>query len=291
MQKKTILILTIFCLMITNCFSQNRKQISKRGFVGSKDYFVEIPFDYIGKHIFIELVISDKKHYFLFDTGYEITSIDRETAKEINYKFKKEIEFSGSSFTKQKVDLIELPNISISNVNFEKTYGILQDLSLIKQNYKTIKISGVVGNNLIRKTNWQIDYKKKVIRISNKTSKFHIPKTSKIVKLNNENWGLGYVDVQINTKSHKFLFDLGSSGKFTANISFSKYLNEKNTVNQELKQTFPIDTIKIGEIELPNQSITLEKGVSSLIGNTFFENYLLTIDWTKNILYLTPNNI
>ena len=289
MPKIIIFILIILCLTSTNCFSQNSKQISKKGFVSQKDYFVEIPFNYIEKHIFIEVVISDKKYNFLFDTGYEISAIDLDIAKEINYKLKKEIELYGSSVSSQKVNLIELPNISISNINFEKTYGMLQDLFFIKRNYETIKISGVVGNNLMRKTNWQIDYKKKVICISDIMDKFEMPPTSKIVKMNNENWGLGYLDIQIKDKNHKFIFDTGSSGKFTANNSFIEYLNEKNTISPELKQTFPVDKIKIGQIELTNQSIVLEKGVSSLIGNAFFENYLLTVDWNKNILYLTPN--
>lgn len=291
MQQKIILILSILFLTQINCFSQNRKQIAKSGFVNEKDYLVEIPFSYIGKHIFIEVLISDKKYNFLFDTGCEISAIDQDVSKEINYTLKNEIELSGSSFSTQKVGLIELPNISISNVTFEKTYGMLQDLSFIKRNYETIKISGVIGNNLMRKANWQIDYKKSVIRISDKTNKFDIPKTSKIVTMNNQNWGLGYIDTQINTKTYKFIFDLGSSGKFTANTSFIENLDKKKTLNQEeLKQKAPIDKIKIGEIELDNQSISLEKGVASLIGNVFFEDYLLTIDWKKNILHLTPYN-
>lgn len=291
MQQKIILILSILFLTQTNCFSQNRKQIAKSGFVNEKDYLVEIPFSYIGKHIFIEVLISDKKYNFLFDTGYEISAIDQDISKEISYTLKKEIELSGSSVSTQKVRLIELSNISISNVSFEKTYGMLQDLSLIKPNYETIKISGIIGNNLMRKANWQIDYKKSVIRISDKTNKFDIPKTSQIVTMKNQNWGLGYIDTQINTKTYKFIFDLGSSGKFTANTSFIENLDQKKTTNpEELKQKFPIDKIKIGEIELYNQSLSLEKGVASLIGNAFFEDYLLTIDWKKNILHLTPYN-
>lgn len=276
-------------LTYINSFAQNRKQISKNGFVNQKEYFVEIPFNYVNKHIFIEVVISEKKYIFLFDTGCEISAIDLNIAKEINYNLIKEIGVSGSSLTDQKVSLIELQNIAISNLNFEKTYGMLQDLSYIKETAETKKINGIIGNNLMRKAKWQIDYIKKVIRISDKTDKFDILPTSKIVKLNNENWGLGYVNIEINNKSHKFIFDLGSNGKFTANHSFVQYLKEKNTIIKEEKPTFLLDKIKIGEIEINNSSITLEKNVSSLIGNAFFDNYLLTIDWEKNILLLTEN--
>ena len=95
--------------------------------------------------------------------------------------------------------------------------------------------------------------------------------------------------IELNNQKHQFLFDLGSNGEFTANHSFAKFLKEKDTLLQQEKQTFPVGKIKIGEIELNDKSITLEKRASPLLGNAFFENYLLTIDWDKNILYLNQN--
>lgn len=276
--------------IITNCFAQNHKQISKSGFVNQKDYYVEIPFNYVHKHIFIELIISEKKYNFLFDTGSELTLIDLEIAKEINYKLVKEIEISGSSITKQKNSLIELPGIAISNLMFEKTYGMLLDLDFIKRAYENLRIDGILGANLMRKSKWQIDYIKKVIRISDKTEKFNISETAKKIKLNDKNWGLGYVDLEINKKKHEFIFDLGSNGKFTANHSFIKNFHEKSAIITETKQKFELDKVTIGEIELNNQSIVLEKNASSLIGNAFFDDYLLTIDWEKKTLFLNQNN-
>ena len=273
-------------LTLLNGFSQNRKQLSKKGYVKQKEYFVEIPFNYVNKHIFIEVMISEKKYNFLFDTGCEITTIDPKISNEINYKFIKEISLSGSSIDNQKVNLVELPNISISNLIFEETYGMIQDLSYIKENKESNKVNGVIGNNLMRKSRWQIDYVKKVIRISNKIDQFKNIPTAKKIELNNKDWGLGYVDIELNNQKHKFIFDLGSSGELTANHSFVKFLKQKDTLLQQEKQTFPVGKIKVGEIELDDKSITLEKRAASLLGNAFFENYLVTIDWDKNILYL-----
>lgn len=275
-------------LTLSNGFSQNRKQLSKKGYVKQKEYFVEIPFNYVNKHIYIEVVISGKKYNFVFDTGYEITTIDSEIAKEIQYKIIKEVSLSGSSFADQKVTLVEIPNIAIASLDFEETYGLLQDLSFTK-NPATQKIDGIIGNNVMRKSKWQIDYVQKVIRISSKIENFKSLPTAKKIELNNKDWGLGYVAIELNNQKHQFLFDLGSNGEFTANHSFAKFLKEKDTLLQQEKQTFPVGKIKIGEIELNDKSITLEKRAGSLLGNAFFENYLLTIDWDKNILYLNRN--
>ncbi|VXB65100.1 conserved hypothetical protein [Flavobacterium sp. 9R] len=278
----------MFQLSLLNGFSQNRKQLSKKGYVKQKEYFVEIPFNYVNKHIYIEVFISGKKYNFVFDTGYEITTIDSEIAKEIQYKIIKEVNLSGSSFADQKVTLVELPNIAIASLDFEETYGLLQDLSFTK-NPATQKIDGIIGNNVMRKSKWQIDYVQKVIRISSKIENFKNLPTAKKIELIGKDWGLGYVAIELNNQKHQFLFDLGSNGEFTANHSFVKFLKEKDTLLQQEKQTFPVGKIKIGEIELNNKSITLEKRAGSLLGNTFFENYLLTIDWDKNILYLNQN--
>ena len=278
----------MFQLTLSNGFSQNRKQLSKKGYVKQKEYFVEIPFNYANKHIYIEVVISGKKYNFVFDSGYEVTTIDSNIAKEIQYKIIKEVSLSGSSFADQKVTLVELPNIAIASLDFEETYGLLQDLSFTKKP-ATQKIDGIIGNNVMRKSKWQIDYVQKVIRISNKIDQFKNLPTAKKIELNNKDWGLGYVAIELNNQKHQFLFDLGSNGEFTANHSFVKFLKEKDTLLQQEKQTFPVGKIKIGEIELNDKSITLEKRASSLLGNAFFENYLLTIDWDKNILYLNQN--
>ena len=278
----------MFQLTLSNGFSQNRKQLSKKGYVKQKEYFVEIPFNYVNKHIYIEVIISGKKYNFVFDTGYEVTTIDSNIAKEIQYEIIKEVSLSGSSFADQKVTLVELPNIAIASLDFEETYGLLQDLSFTKKP-ATQKIDGIIGNNLMRKSKWQIDYVQKVIRISSKIENFKSLPTAKKIELNNKDWGLGYVDIELNNQKHQFLFDLGSNGEFTANHSFVKFIKEKDTLLQQEKQSFPVGKIKIGEIELNDKSITLEKRAGSLLGNAFFENYLLTIDWDKNILYLNQN--
>lgn len=289
MKKRILLVLTILILICANCFSQNKKQMHKGGFLNQKGFITEIPFKYINKHLFITVTISNNKYTFLFDTGSELSLIDTEISKNIAYIPKKNIELSGSSIKKQEVNLIEIPNIKISNLDFERTFAIISDLTLMKKNYPDLLISGVIGNNLMRKTNWQIDYKRNVIRISDNLEKFEIPKPTKTIKLGNKSYGLGYIETVIESKKHKFIFDTGSNGRFTTNSSFGEFLKNRTIDEKKSKQTVPISKIKLGAFEFENETLSLEQGVSSLIGNRFFENYTVTIDWQKNILYLSEN--
>lgn len=278
MYKQLFLIIILLNLTGTNCFSQKKEQFSKQGVVKTKDYLVEIPFHYVNKHIFIEVLIDNKKYNFLFDTGYELSAIDQDIATEINYHLKKEIEISGSLIAAEQVRLVELPKITISTISFENTYGVLQNLSLIKSNYDSLKVAGVIGNNLIRKANWQIDYKNKVIRISDRMDQFVVPKTAHVVRMSKQKWGISYVDLFIDSKKHPFIVDLGSNGRFTSGLTKSDSTNRKIIAQK----------VKIGDLELYEQTISLEKGASSLIGNAFFQDYLLTMDWNNNQLYLAP---
>lgn len=280
MHKKIFLLIFILNLTSLDCFSQKKEQFLKQGIVRTKDYLVEIPFHYVNKHIFIEVLIDNKKYNFLFDTGYELSAIDQDLANEINYSSKRGVEVSGSSINTEQVRLVELPTITISTINFENTCGILQNLSVIKSKYDSLKVAGVIGNNLIRKANWQIDYKKKVIRISDGMDRFTIPQTANVVKMSKRKWGISYIDLFIDSKKHKFIVDSGSNGRFTMDLTKSDP-SKKEVVAQK---------VKLGDIELHEQTISLEKGVSSLVGNAFFQDYQLTIDWNNNLLYLVPQS-
>ena len=47
--------------------------------------------------------------------------IEQDIASEITYIFKSEVEISGSSISKEKVQLVELPKITISTLDFKNT--------------------------------------------------------------------------------------------------------------------------------------------------------------------------
>lgn len=110
-------------------------------------------------------------------------------------------------------------------------------------------------------------------------------------------WGYDKIAVEMNDLSEEFIFDTGFSGSFTTNKSFLEKLElgdilvkevstKKNKLNGKLK--FNIQRLKVSTIEKSNIELTVEHNVSSLIGNEFLDDYLVTIDWDTNELYLEP---
>lgn len=298
--------LLIFLSIVLNSItghSQKIIRLAKKGIVMQSDYSSEIPFRYENKHIFIDVSINGEIYNFLFDTGFDISAIDINHFKNINYKKVLKKNVSGSSFKKHKVQFIVIPTISISDIDFNEIGASIIDLSFINKDYPCSEkpIAGIIGANILRKAYWQIDYKNRIIIFSDKISKFIISKKAFKFDMISKGWGSPLVNVNLNGIDKKFIFDTGSNGKITTGKEFQKELNSyKEKVNyltitkkRKNEQTYNnyyafIEEINIGDLNLKKQIISLEKGVSSLIGNRLFENFIVTIDWKNDKFILDP---
>ncbi len=305
MKIKSLLLLLFLVLNSIPSHSQKIIRLAKKGAVVQSDYSLEIPFRYENKHIFIDVTINGEIYNFLFDTGFDISAIDINHIKNSSFKKVLKKNVSGSSFENHKIQFIEIATLSISGIDFNETGASIIDLSFINKDYPCSEkpIAGVIGANLLRKANWQIDYKNGIILFSDTISKFNISEKAFEFDMISKGWGSPSVNVNINGIDKRFTLDTGSSGKITTGIEFQKELNfYKDKVNyipitrkgkRKSEQTYTnyyalIEQINIGDLYLKEQIISLEKGVSSLIGNELFENFKITIDWKNNTFFLDP---
>ncbi|MES2813198.1 MAG: aspartyl protease family protein [Bacteroidota bacterium] len=281
----------LFLLTLT-CFSQTKKEIFTQGTVTQKHFSKEIPFKYIKRHIFIEVVINSKKYDFLFDTAYSLSAIDKSIISDVDHKKISSDEVTGSAIKKpSNLTIIDLSKISIDSIDFHSTSALIQDLSFIQKNYSELTIAGVVGNNLLRKLNWQIDYKNKTIKMSDSEESMPVQPSALVLKLSGNTYGNAYISSVIDDRKIDFLFDLGSSGKFTLNNKLLSKFTKKDQSRfkvEKNKTEYLSDEIQLDKLKFTNETITFEEGVSNLLGNMFFENYVVSIFWNKNEIWLTP---
>jgi predicted aspartyl protease len=116
-----------------------------------------------------------------------------------------------------------------------------------------------------------------------------------------------YLDVTIDSVSSKFIFDTGFNGKIKADSSFFNALKAKNKgaefvtqsglvvtdLNGKITgQTFMViaKDIDVQGVQISDQMISLTGINKALVGNEFFENFTLTIDWQHDKLFLDPIN-
>jgi predicted aspartyl protease len=287
----------LFVLIITSCSNSKIVTLATQGETSQKIFNEEIPMNYIDKFVFVEAKINDKRYTFLFDTGYDITTLDKSLIDEIAFTPLKKHTTSGSSFEDIKLQYGVLSSINIGKIEFNNLGIGLQDLSHVKSPFSDErKIYGIIGTNILRKGFWQIDYTKNTLNFSNTLDNFPPDKNAieiDMIPKSSTNWGLNRIKVTINGISDNFVFDTGSYCSFSANDQFLERLNNTKPALLEIgdksksgKRKFEIAELKLDGYKVRNQEILIESDIDLLIGNDFLDEYIVTIDWFSNKLYL-----
>ncbi len=292
------LILLIISVLILSCSGSKIIVLASQGDLTKKHFNTEIPFYYLGKYMYIDIVVNQKTYTFLFDTGWDITHIDTSLLSEIDFLPIRKYKTSGSSFEETKLQYGTLASsLMIGDVEFRDIGVGIQDMSFLKSTFPdNKKIYGIIGANVLRKAFWQIDYDKRVIRFSDKMDNLFPSPEAQVVTLipkSSSDWGACRIKVTINGVTDYFVFDTGSYGSFSGNFPYlerlkngDKPLVEKSSDRESLKRKFKIDELEIDSLKFKNQELLVEKEINLLIGNDFLEEFIVTIDWVNHKLYL-----
>lgn len=291
-------LLLLLVLIIWSCSSSKIITLASQGETSQKIFDEKIPINYLDKYIFIEAKINDKSYTFLHDTGYEITTLDKNLIADISFIPVKKHTTTGSSFEDVTLQYGILSSMHIGKIEF-KNIGIgLQDLSFIKSPFADgRKIYGIIGTNMMRKGFWQINYKEEVLSFSNSMNNFQTDTNAVVIdmipKTPSANWVSNKIRVTINSVSDNFTLDTGSYGSFSANDQFLERLNNSKpylpiveTNHKSSKRKFKISELELGKHKIVNQELLIESHIGLLLGNDFLDEYVVTIDWANNKLYL-----
>ncbi|REE25714.1 aspartyl protease [Winogradskyella pacifica] len=304
---KNNFILFFIAINFLSCSSLKRLKTVTQGKVEQENYTEEIPFKFVKNQIIIEVEINNKNYSFIFDTGNELTTIDPNIINEISYKsnnVKGRISDANKTITSN--EYLSISNIKIGKIDFKNIGAYSSDFTHYYQFLGPDTYYGIIGNNLMRKAKWQIDYKNKVIRISDKIDNFNIGGNSKIFKTNSGKYGNAKIKIKLNGIEDSYTFDTGFSGNISANLSLFNKLNSKknipyvtttgltsvnaNGITKSTKYNSLLSIQLLNDIKLSNQIVTFKENASNLIGNTFFEKFTITLDWANEIFYLDQNS-
>lgn len=295
-----LLIILLYSTFQLNAQNDNLLEWATQGTVRNKKFETEIPFRYIDGYIFIDIIQNGKTFNFFFDTGAEATVIDNSIIDEFDFKPFTETNMSGPVITDQSVNTIVLSSIQLSNIEFNNIGAVAVDLKFAKAKFCE-RLHGIIGSTLLKKAKWQIDYKNKIIRITDDMSNFKLNDSIYTLKteLPSKGWGTEKVAINIDGEISLFNFDTGNGrSKIVSHPrNFKKYIKQNsNSIieygfrKSETDYKFIAKKVSIGELELKEQIVSLEDEVGNLqlLGNRFFENFLVTIDWENHNLFLNP---
>ena len=304
--KKIILIIASFLIIGLLAFGGyiyyqiNSMNKMARGALITKDFVKEIPFKRNDGHIVIEATINGQKGLFYFDSGAG-NILFKNRIKTDSFDKIGNLSSTDASGKKMEMDLVTIPSLKIANVEFQDlSFRLIDEFDF----QCTDGIVGIIGYSAMRHANWQVDYENQIIRFSDKLNKLDVKGDKVALKINKFTFE-PEVALQVNdTTPVYFTFDTGNAGgiladketfeqiKFQNKFLFSggKATGLSATNKKEFRDSTVYklsDQLKLSTIKLDPTIIDYETPKAlNLLGNKVLENYLVTISWSENAVWL-----
>jgi hypothetical protein len=304
--KKIILIIASFLIIGTLAFGGyiyyqiNSMNKMARGALITKDFVKEIPFKRNDGHIVIEATINGQKGLFYFDSGAG-NILFKNRIKTDSFDKIGNLSSTDASGKKMEMDLVTIPSLKIANAEFQDlSFRLIDEFDF----QCTDGIVGIIGYSAMRHANWQVDYENQIITFSDKLDKLAVKGDKVALKINKFSFE-PQVALHVNdTTPVYFTFDTGNAGgilsdketfeqiKFQNKFLFSggKATGLSATNKKEFRDSTVYklsDQLKLGTIKLDTTIIDYETPKAlNLLGNKVLENYLVTISWSENAVWL-----
>ncbi len=302
--------LLLSMLLFPGCKFYKIPKLLKVGEVSKSEFLETVPMNFVSKIILVDVVIEGKTYNFVLDTGAELSVIGEHIADGLEYKniLSDQVNATTKEKSADKLQFVRMPKISIGSIDFEQTGALIADISHFDRVFGCNSIDGIIGNNLMRKAAWQIDYKDEEVSISNDAKKFFVSEEAHYMAVDAGNARNVYLNISLDGVSGRYAFDTGSAGSITADSALFKTLSEKNTALKYSEETgvislnlngtitgtnynVLIEEINVQGLNFSDQIISLSGSKKPLMGNGLFQNFTLTIDWDRDTLIFDPNSI
>ena len=222
---------------------------------------------------------------FLFDTGADYSIIQRDSTLG-NIK-----SYDGASNREMKLGNEYVKSLKIGKVEFQNTFAMNGNLEGLKE--QITNFGGIIGQPIISKANWLIDYPNKTLQISNENL---VDSTFKTIEITRDD-GAPYTLISINGVEQKVIVDFGSSSEFSLpkesklakqllqQYEFTDNERDRYTLGglQTIKEKVGIvPLVKLGDTEFKNVSTKIGVQSQPRIGISFFKDCIIYIDNLEN---------
>lgn len=306
-----------FLILILTCSLSGHGQIPAIEMMEDEDE-IQIPFTYYYNFIVVEVLINGVLPIrLLLDTGAENSVIfNRWYLDVMGAEYEREINIMGSDFSNVVSALISrrVP------LTFPSTGSTHMDLIVLKENiyhleqFLGIEIHGILGANLFNGLVLSIDYEREIIKIK-RPDRYRVPRKASVLPIEVHK-GKPYVKVVTgctNQWSDSLMYLMDTGAGLTAMIHNNTHPHlsiPQHIVSGNLGTGLGgyikgyvgrIDHFQIGEHRFNNlitsfQALDstymdhLEFKRNGLIGNQILSRFDITLDYTRKLLYLSPNS-
>lgn len=158
-----LLPLFMLCVLSDAIGQMNKNQ----GKVSPHNFSETVDFELWQDHIYFDVEVNGVKGTFMFDNGFSVTGLDSAFAEKcgLNIRSIDKQKVSDANNVSQEVPFSVADIIKIGTVEFKKTtITVVNSKNLVTCK----KVDGFIGNSVINKANWYIDFDHNKIQVSSK---------------------------------------------------------------------------------------------------------------------------
>lgn len=302
MIKKYILFFICVELFLCSGCSPSWTEVIKKGEIGKQEFYETVTTQVENGLIFVPVVIQGKSYKFLFDSG-ALFSVSKKLQKSLNFKVITTGNIVDSDNNKTSVNYVKVDTTYIGTIPFINQTAFVADFEA-NPILKCLEIDGIIGSNLMRFCNWEIDYQNKQITLINIANPI-IKSNSEIVPFKTDRQYNILVDLKIGEATVKNMkVDYGSNQI----ISFPKNIFNTLKEKEEIKEVYietgkkrsgivgkainlnreitVLDSLKFQNLKFSN--VQAHTGSSALIGKDVLSRMVITINWKDLTLIMQP---
>lgn len=227
-----ITVLLASCLIfITGC---SVKTYQNKGLIIPQSNSTKIDFSTNKTIIILPVMLNGSIKNFAFDTGAELTVVQKEETTGIKTKV------TGADGKNVQTGTGAIDLLKIGDVKFENIYSLNANMEYLTKEIPDF--GGIIGQSIICKANWLIDYSKNRIEFTDKTIE-----TIGFETISTKNIRNPHVDIMIEDEVYSALIDLGSSVAMTIpeNSKLAEKLLSKNTFKDNKREIYRLSGAKI----------------------------------------------
>ena len=263
-------------------------KLQKQGHTIPESFHAKLPFETYKTVMVMEANINGVSRNMIFDTGADYNLIQRDQTEG------KLLKADGASKRSVRLGSETTQSLKIGSVDFANTYSLNGDLKGLKEQIPNF--GGLIGQPVIKKANWLIDYPNKKLEIANKRL---IDDTYKEIEIDRKD-GAPYTYIEVFGERYRVIIDFGSSSTInlpkesklakalSSKIAFKENVRDRYTLGglQVTKeQVGEIPTVNLGPFEMKNVAVNINTSSQPRIGISFFKDYTIYIDNDKGGAY------
>jgi len=263
----------------------------------------DIPFEFIGNHLYIPVTVAGKERLWVLDTGAGMTVIPKEFAEELGLNLEGNMAGQGAGGTVE-ASFTELPPFSMQGIKFDKQTVAVIDIQELTYRLG-VDIAGILGFDFLSRFVTKVDY-------ANQLVSFYDPETfaysgdGRAIDAHIENSVIEVPGVLDGKHAGNWLFDLGAgSTGLDAAYALANGFTDRPGVerlahgaeNEFKVKRVASETFEFAGYTIDNPIVSFPVGGTDsvfraerlgILGNDIYRNFVLYIDYAREQIIVEP---